>query len=214
MLQVVSTECVLITHITNGALILPQSLPSLDWLIPSSSFFMAKATFEVVLSHVSPVAVSDPVAIIKPTQFELCIEFCWVHFLTDYLTSVTHPRGQQTLFSFYRRRSKTQRGAVVVWIGLGLTGSCVWMLGPWGLALLGGMALLEEVGHCGGGFWCYICSSYTHAHSPFLLPLDQDGELSAPSLALCLPKHYHSSCLGIGLNLWTCKIVPKNFCPL
>lgn len=70
--------------------ILPLWLPSLDRLTPSSSFFMAEATFEVVLPHASPVAVSNLVELIKPSQFELHIGFCSVHFLIGYLTSVTH----------------------------------------------------------------------------------------------------------------------------
>jgi hypothetical protein len=40
---------------------------------------------------------------------------------------------------------------VVVWVGLVAIDSCVWMLGPWGVTLLGGMALLEEVCHGGVG---------------------------------------------------------------
>jgi hypothetical protein len=46
---------------------------------------------------------------------------------------------------------------------------------PQGVALLGGVALLEEVCHCGGGLWGYICSSYASVtHSLSLLPADQD----------------------------------------
>ena len=48
---------------------------------------------------------------------------------------------------------------------------------PGGMALLGGVALLEEVHHCGGGL--------SVAQSR-LLPADQDVELSAPS-SPCLP---------------------------
>lgn len=70
--------------------ILPRWLPSLDGPTPSSLFLMAKATFEVVLPHVSPVAVSNLVEIIKPSQFELRIGFCSVRSSIGYLTSVTH----------------------------------------------------------------------------------------------------------------------------
>lgn len=42
----------------------------------------------------------------------------------------------------------------------------------------------------------------------FLLPSDQDGELSAPSLAPCLPACHHVSCHNDnGLNLWSCKLL-------
>lgn len=59
-----------------------------------SKFFVLRGytTFEVVLLRVSPFAISNPMEIIKPTQFELGIEFCLVHFLTGYLASVTQRR--------------------------------------------------------------------------------------------------------------------------
>jgi hypothetical protein len=45
---------------------------------------------------------------------------------------------------------------VGVWIGLVSMDWCIWMLDPWGVVLLGGVALLEEACHCGGGLWSLI----------------------------------------------------------
>ena len=56
-----------------------------------------------------------------------------------------------------------------------------------------GVALLEEVCHCGGGPWGLLCSSYTQCGSPLLLPSHQDIELSAPSPVPCLPVLCHVS---------------------
>ena len=62
-----------------------------------------------------------------------------------------------------------------------------------GAALFGGMALLEEVCHC-GGWVLFFCSSS-----------EQDIELSAPP-APCLPGYCHASHQDDnGLNLRTCK---------
>jgi len=64
----------------------------------------------------------------------------------------------------------------------------------------GGVVLFEEVCHCGG----LKCSSYTQGEKhpgSFLLPVDQNVELSV-SPALCMLAHCHASCLGDnGLNL-------------
>jgi len=53
-----------------------------------------------------------------------------------------------------------------------------------------GVALLEEVCHCGG---CRLCSGSPSVEESvlFWMPLDQDVELSAPSPAPCLPGHCH-----------------------
>ena len=37
----------------------------------------------------------------------------------------------------------------------------VFRLGPWVVALLGGVALMEEVCHCGNGLWGFILRLYT-----------------------------------------------------
>ena len=75
------------------------------------------------------------------------------------------------------------------------------------MALLGGrgMTLLEEVCHCGGGLWGLICSSCAQCGTiSFLLPVDQNVELSAPSPAPCLPVQCHVSCHDDnGPDLWT-----------
>jgi hypothetical protein len=93
------------------------------------------------------------------------------------------------------------------WISLNVV-VCIWLVH--GVALLGGVALLEYMWHhwrnclyVGVGFethlllkWKKICS---------WLPLNEDVELSAP-VALCLHGHCHASCLDVnGLNLKTCK---------
>ena len=52
---------------------------------------------------------------------------------------------------------------------------------------IGGVALLEEVCHCGGLEVLYAQAKARAAHSLLLLPADQDVELSAPSPAPCLP---------------------------
>ena len=69
-------------------------------------------------------------------------------------------------------------------------------------ALLGGVALSEEVCHCGGGLeGSYAQASPSAEYISLWLPLDQDVEL--PTLpAPGLPAHCHASCYGDnGLNL-------------
>ena len=59
------------------------------------------------------------------------------------------------------------------------------------------MALMMEVCHCGGRPGSLICSKPCPVWDtvPFLLPVDQDIELSAPSPTLCcLPACCHASC--------------------
>jgi len=78
------------------------------------------------------------------------------------------------------------------WCGLNRYGPyrflCLYMHGPWAVALLGGVALLEEVCHGGSRLWGLLCSSYINEeHSLLLLPVDQDVELTVPSPAPCLP---------------------------
>ena len=51
-----------------------------------------------------------------------------------------------------------------VWIGIAPIDSCVWMLGPKGVALLGDVALLEEVCYHGSGLCDLLCSSYSQCH--------------------------------------------------
>jgi hypothetical protein len=64
-----------------------------------------------------------------------------------------------------------------------------------------GMALLEEVHHCGGWALSVFCS-----------PSEQDVELSAPP-APCLPGYCHAPHYGNnGLNLRTCGKSPTK-CP-
>lgn len=56
-----------------------------------------------------------------------------------------------------------------------------------------GMALLEEVWHCGGGIWGHIYSQVMPSvvHRLLLLPVDQDVELFVPSPAPCLSACCH-----------------------
>lgn len=79
----------------------------------------------------------------------------------------------------------------MVWIGMAPTGSYIWKLGHQGVALLGGLALLEEVCHWvgggGEGAWGFKCTKPSISLSLFLLSADLDVELSATSPAPCLP---------------------------
>ena len=71
------------------------------------------------------------------------------------------------------------------------------MLGPWEVALLGGVALLEEGHHYGGGL---LSSTQCRRVSFFWLQLDQDVDFSAPpapSLPGCCRASHHDN----GLNL-------------
>jgi hypothetical protein len=66
-----------------------------------------------------------------------------------------------------------------------------------------GVALLEEVGRYGAGFWVsYTQTTPSVAHNVLHLA-DKDVELSAPPpTAPCLPSCCHASCLDDnGLNL-------------
>jgi hypothetical protein len=57
-----------------------------------------------------------------------------------------------------------------------------------------GVALLEEVCHCGMGFEVsYAQAILSVVYSLLLLPSDQDVDLSAPSPAPCLPTCCHAS---------------------
>jgi hypothetical protein len=51
-------------------------------------------------------------------------------------------------------------------------------------------------------------------HSLFLLPTDQDTELSAPSPALCLPTCHHASLPDNRLKPLSCKPIPSKCFPL
>jgi hypothetical protein len=62
-----------------------------------------------------------------------------------------------------------------------------------GVALLGSMALLEEVHHYRVGFEVSEAEARSVSHSLFLLSDDLDVELSAPSPALSLPVYHHAS---------------------
>ena len=76
---------------------------------------------------------------------------------------------------------------VVVWIGLASIDSCVWLLDPEGVALLGGMALLEKVWHCGGGLWGLNAQALTSVEGSLpWLPLGQDVELFTLQDHVCL----------------------------
>ena len=83
------------------------------------------------------------------------------------------------------------------------------MLGPQGVELLGSMALLEEVCHCGVGFEV----SYTRAppsteqFPPGYLQKNQDVELSDPSPVLHLSECCHASHQDNESDPWSCKPV-------
>ena len=98
----------------------------------------------------------------------------------------------------------------MVWIRTDSIDSCVWILDSQGVALVGGVALFEEVCHCGGGLWGLICSSHTQCgtQSPYTACRSRCRTL-APSPAPCLPALCHVSCHDDnGLNLWTHKPAP------
>jgi hypothetical protein len=76
-------------------------------------------------------------------------------------------------------------------------GQCL-KLSPQGVALQKGVALLEELCHCEVS---YAQAAPSVAHS-FLLPADQDVELSASPAPPCLPACHHASHYDDnGLNL-------------
>ena len=136
----------------------------------------------------------------------------------------TLQRKPKTHMHVYRSSSSLPSetsACVVVWIGLAPIDSSVWMFGPWGVALLGGVALLEEVCHCGLGLlvlklWpvCVTVSSWPPVEDSLWLPSDQDVELSAPSPAPCLPAGCHVVCHDDkGLNLWNCKPASIEYLP-
>ena len=54
-----------------------------------------------------------------------------------------------------------------------------------------GVALLEEVCHCEGGFEVSYMLKLCPVHGLLLLLADQDVELSAPSSAQCLRARHH-----------------------
>ena len=57
---------------------------------------------------------------------------------------------------------------------------------------MGGMALLEEVCHCGGGLCGLIyAQAMPSVGNHFLLPASQDVGRSATSPAPCLSAHHH-----------------------
>ena len=95
----------------------------------------------------------------------------------------------------------------------------IWICLAQGMALLGGMALLEEVWPCWGNVslwgWTLRPSLLLAAWKPvFCLPLEQDVELSTPP-APCLPRYCHALHHDDNeLNLWTCKLDPIKCCPL
>ena len=73
-----------------------------------------------------------------------------------------------------------------------------------GLNMLGsGSGSIRKYALVGGGisFW-----EWALRHSSFCLASGKDVELSATSLALCLPSCCHASCHGdTGLNLWNVR---------
>jgi hypothetical protein len=82
-----------------------------------------------------------------------------------------------------------------------------------GVTPLGGVALLEEVCHRGGGILGSVPSCLEVSLS--WLPLDQDVELPAPSPVPCQPGCCHASCHDDNeLNLWNYKSAPIKCCPL
>jgi len=100
----------------------------------------------------------------------------------------------------------------VVWISLAPIESRVWMLGPWEVALLGGVALLDWVRPC----WLWerdlrspmLKISLVRKRASFWLPSDQDLELPAPFPAPCLPRQCHASPMII--IDWISKTVSQN----
>jgi hypothetical protein len=101
---------------------------------------------------------------------------------------------------------------VVVWIGLASVNSCVWIVSPQGVTLLGGcvlirigVALLEKMCHCWGGLWVTMLKLHPgqksqslpgHCHAPTLVIMDWTSEpVSQPRLNVVLYK----SCLGHGV---------------
>jgi hypothetical protein len=89
------------------------------------------------------------------------------------------------------------------------------MLSPYGVTLLGGVALLEEVCHRGVGFEVSNTQAIpSMTHSLLLLPVEQDVELLAPS-APYLTAPCHASCHDDnGLNLGNCMSAPTKHSPL
>ena len=71
------------------------------------------------------------------------------------------------------------------------------------MALLGGVALLEEVRHCGTDFEGSDAQALpTVEHGPLLLPSDQDVELLVPP-APCLP-----GCCQLNVSFIRATLVP------
>jgi hypothetical protein len=109
--------------------------------------------------------------------------------------------------------------AVVVWKGMFPLHSCVWMLGPYWVALLGGVALLEYV----WPWWtkCVTveglrCSSNAHCgtQSPYAICDSRCVTLSFFSWTM-LPACCHAFCHDDnGLNIWNCKPCPMRCFPL
>ena len=112
-------------------------------------------------------------------------------------------------------------------IGLTPLDSCIWMLGPQGLALLGGMALFQKVWPC-MSLWGWALRSpmpklFTVWHQSLLLAstkdwlpssTDQEVELLAPS-ALSLPAQCHVFHHDDnGINPWNFKTAPMKCLPL
>jgi len=75
-----------------------------------------------------------------------------------------------------------------------------------GVALLGGVSLLEVVCHCD---FEVSYATFSVTHSFLLLPVDQDVKLSVPFPEPCLPECCHASHHDDNeLNLWNSKPVP------
>ena len=98
-------------------------------------------------------------------------------------------------------------GSSLRMVGMLRNGICVvWICLTQGVALLGGVALLEEVCHCWGGLWdlppsflevSFLLSAFGSRHRTF--------SSSSLSSAWMLP---HPRLDDNGMNLWTCKPVP------
>lgn len=88
---------------------------------------------------------------------------------------------------------------VVFRISMAPIDSCVWVLGPWGMARLGAVALLEAVCHYGGGLWGHLCSSSTQCRTPVSsrLPSNQNIDRSKTMSAHILPCFHEDNRLNL-----------------
>ena len=111
------------------------------------------------------------------------------------IKSILKIRSYSQVYSMYLHPRLYRRTTEHLWVF-----SCVWMLGPSRVTLLGGVAFLEEMQPCwrkcvtvGVGLWGFIyVKAMLGVNSLLLLPSDQDVELSASTPSPCLPRHCHA----------------------